>query len=785
MDIEEKNQRRSLLKACFWLGASGVYGLICILWPDKTLGLLLQMGKSGKVMVWPCPWITMAAILAGIVICLMAWKNSRATGNKVIHVLSPLSFLPLAFSGVFVRLWLPQPVAANILFLLPLVLLGICIVRAMDVQSCSLTTPKMALVFGVCAAITYALVGWYFTLLAGEHSGDEGHYIIQAQSLYYDHDLDIKNNLGCPPDKMRDHYHISYFAKGGHWYSWHSFGLPLLLAPFVPFGLLARHIILGLLSGIACTGLVLLCRKIRAGTTATFLACGLFCFSSLWGIYSCRCLPEVPGAAFTILLVLAIMAQSERPWGTVFAAALCCSILPWLQARFIPIALTGTGLYGLRGLMMDGERLRNKIVRLGAFVILCLVGYGSFFWINCMFFVGGHSYPVGEMLFSYLPGMWHVMASNRGICATLPVFAWMVGAMVWGIFQDREQRFFHIAVFLFIVAVLLTSMSNVGYYGGAAVMGRYFVVVVPLLVPSAARALEQAGRPARWWFAFLGSISVAQFVILLLNLRAVGKAFADPASVISLVCPLLEGLIKLLAPVDKDITDFYVYLLYSFTTALILLENRKPLLQRFFLSVLIIGSAMAGIREHLWRPALTHQGLNAVYLERVGKKLDTAMILSQKNGNPVSLFSVSDRFFGKVMPSVTSADLGVVLKNNVISQPRIPDNDWERRGYRWATLVTPFRGGYGGRVCKLQGNLSSDTKLYWAVREGNSLLLEEQVKPDADGSVDCLRKFKCHGNGDVYMLVRLEGLDGSLNNVSVKWSPFSDELLKRGDFTLP
>ena len=80
----------------------------------------------------------------------------------------------------------------------------------------------------------------------------------------------------------------------------------------------------------------------------------------------------------------------------------------------------------------------------------------------------------------------------------------------------------------------------------------------------------------------------------------------------------------------------------------------------------------------------------------------------------------------------------------------------------------------------MRGTISGDAKLFWAVREGGSGMIEEEVKPGPGGSVNCFAKVRCEGRGDVYILVRLDGENATLTGVSVEWSPFSDNLLGCG-----
>src|ERR671938_156681 len=70
-------------------------------------------------------------------------------------------------------------------------------------------------------------------------SGDEPNYAIMTESLIEDGDFDIKNNFQSKKyinrfygEELEPHINHRYFQNSSrHWYSVHSFGLPLLIAP--------------------------------------------------------------------------------------------------------------------------------------------------------------------------------------------------------------------------------------------------------------------------------------------------------------------------------------------------------------------------------------------------------------------------------------------------------------------------------------------------------------------------------------------------------------------------
>ena len=219
----------------------------------------------------------------------------------------------------------------------------------------------------VLITIVFTVIYWglgsYFTKTIGAESGDEGHYLIQAESLFRDHDLDIRNNAGNPPDDMAETLHVSPNSRAGHWYSWHTPGLSFLLAPTVPFGWPARHLLLGLISGLGLAAFYALCRRLSRDTSTAIILLGLMGLGALWGVYSCRVLPEILGMTLTICGVLAILNRTDWPWASLALLLLLLAALPFAYARFLPVAVVLGGCYGLFELV-EPRPWRAKTLRL-------------------------------------------------------------------------------------------------------------------------------------------------------------------------------------------------------------------------------------------------------------------------------------------------------------------------------------------------------------------------------------------------------------------------------------
>ena len=98
--------------------------------------------------------------------------------------------------------------------------------------------PSPRLLFGVAWALLL-VIGLSYTLRL-RVSGDEPHYLLMAQSLWREHDLDLRDNheredwREYTPGPIAPHYGAP--RADGRPYPAHSPGLPLLLAPLYALG---------------------------------------------------------------------------------------------------------------------------------------------------------------------------------------------------------------------------------------------------------------------------------------------------------------------------------------------------------------------------------------------------------------------------------------------------------------------------------------------------------------------------------------------------------------------
>lgn len=632
-------------------------------------------------------------------------------------------------------------------------------------------------------SLLYWCLGTYFTDSVGEHSGDEGHYLIQARSLNQDLDLDLRNNFEHPEEISRSRVHISPNSRRGKWYSWHTPGLSFLLAPTMGHGVSVRHLVLGIIAGLGIGGVYLLCMQIGVGrstalTMLLFLGCSAF-----YGVYASRALPEVLGATLATYGMVSIIGRSRWSGRSIALVVAVVILLPWAHIRFAPLALTIAGCYGI-AVVYGPRRWPVKMRDATIFALLSFLGWAAFIIFQLHLFEGGSSYPAKNVLFGNLWGLWHTLASNCGILFAFPVFACTSSACVYLLFK-RKHRGYAVCAILFFLSIFLTSCATPWFTGGACMPGRFLLVVSPILMVSLAIVVQSANSGFRALALYLGLFSVCMFVAELLVLKNLGKSFSNPYD-IRVVHSMFRGVDNLF-----DLYNPYqgarlmpAGILYCASLALLFMRNKCDCLQASVLAVLTGTLLFTGdiltdnkIKRHSNRQIASFLGTRA---------LDRAYLIALDRGEQTrDLFQFSNRFASHekaVIKRVTTQDLGVRSRDGNVSLPHVAPNDWKGRDWRWATLVAPFTTGEGWRAVALNAELNGEVSAQFVIREGSNTRTIRNYS--AGSEVEDRLVFYAEGVGDIYILVRMEGGDGEFLCHSLGYTAFSENLLRKANLAI-
>lgn len=780
------------------VGLSAVMGLLLLSFLPGVR--LYESAAMGRYFLWP--WgglMTLRWPLVLVLMALFAWALIHVIRTRRQAGTAPWAFT-LAPLGLMIGLGalpclndiLPVWLVSALVFFGPPLVGAWALVRAFLVLPGfpGLRTRTAMWAFLLAGTLLYALAGHTMSSTIGEHVGDEGHYLTQAMSLYEDGDLDLKNNLMPADVQLRGPlaFHIAPNSRAGKYYSWHSYGLSVLLAMIWPAGLWGRHLLLAFIAAGGCAGLYWLARHIGATIRSSLITVILFGLSAYWALFAFRAIPESLGATLLIFGVVGVLLQRERPWGSLFLAAAVVVSLPYAHTRFIPLSLMVWGCYGLWGLGQVTETWLRRCWRMFVFTALCGVGYGLFLYIQNRMFEAS-PYPVREVLFSYLPGLWRIFIDERGLLCVMPLaFVLLPAHLVWWV-RDPQHRPEAAMLTAMFVACLLTACTNTSCVGGATLGGRYLFVVVPLLVPGTAWMVSRIRAEGRFLFFFMGALSAWMLWLVMSHLGEIRLDFIVPVQAMQR-CDVMGGLLRgVFLPyvcfnesAPAWAAGAGVVFVLSGLGAFFFLGCRPRFLHRFGL-VVLGGFVVTGVicQGYSLRNRSELPDANVVFDRLVSTDWDRAEIVRLKPGPAISLYDFMQVKFSDFNESqgvfLMYQDNGETVRAVGETTLIIPRNDWADRPYRWYTLTSPERPEPGRRVFYVEGTVEGDTYPVLAIRQGRRTLYERAIplrNKRFSQSVEFPTRVR---TGKLYYLLRLEGTAPACRITRLYWAPISPRLV--------
>ena len=220
------------------------------------------------------------------------------------------------------------------------VLAQVRLIRTDWLQAASIR--QMAVGLGLATALFAGVAAYRLTGTELYPAGDEPHYLVIAQSLWRDGDLQIENNhtRGDYREYFPRDLDPHYLTRGvdNEIYSIHPIGMPVLIAPIYAMGGYAAVVwAFVLMSAIAAalmwTTLVRATNDVGAATFAwaAVAATSPFLFNT-FAVY-----PEIPAALAVVVAFQVITRESSR-WRPWMLVGLACSALPWLSTKYAPMS---------------------------------------------------------------------------------------------------------------------------------------------------------------------------------------------------------------------------------------------------------------------------------------------------------------------------------------------------------------------------------------------------------------------------------------------------------------
>jgi hypothetical protein len=351
----------------------------------------------------------------------------------------------------------------------------------------ALMRDRRALARDVALFLGFAAAGWHYSGRL-QASGDEPHYLLMAQSLWHERDLDLRDNyarqdyLDYTPGPLQPHYAAP--RKDGRPYPAHAPGLPALLAPVYALG--GRRACLVVLAALAAW----LVREVRtlAHQATGSEAAARFAWLAAAGppvfFYSFHVYTEVPSAlALALSLRLLLSGPSSA---AAAAAALAAAALPWLHVK---MALAAAALGALALLRLRGRPLAVFVgVAAAAAAAYLLYHQAVFGHPTPLAIYGGipsdvaASSPLRALL-----GLW--LDRSFGLVPYAPVFLLAFLGVTPLCRRSKADGLAQLAVAL---SVLLPALAWRMWWGGLCPPARFLVPLVPFLAVASACAVADA-----------------------------------------------------------------------------------------------------------------------------------------------------------------------------------------------------------------------------------------------------------------------------------------------------
>ena len=388
--------------------------------------------------------------------------------------------------------------------------------------------------FGVALAVFTSA----FLVMRPDSTGDEPHYLMVAQSLAFDRDLDLTNDYASRKRTLRvvnsfpleTFRHAEDITGSGKRRPLHGVGLSILLAPAVGIGgLVGAQLTMIVIAALLADQLLRLMRDLRlrrryrVGAWIAIVGCApLLVFASQ--IY-----PEVPAALLIVLALRVMVRWATSPFALALGAAAGVALI-WLHVRYIPLAL---GVF--TGLVVAAAMARREDVVGRLASLKATVRAGARHWRTTLLPV---AIPIAIGLaafaaaFQYWYGSVHPTAPYRAFSTTSagdagwdflydyaladilsPVHGWIpyvpvhwIGLAALGclILRFGWPAAACLAVAIGYELVLASAAPNIGW----GLPTRYLIPVLPLIAIPIAVALQYV-RPARWLFVPLLVVSIA------------------------------------------------------------------------------------------------------------------------------------------------------------------------------------------------------------------------------------------------------------------------------------
>ncbi|HMF99061.1 MAG TPA: hypothetical protein VKE96_32395, partial [Vicinamibacterales bacterium] len=449
------------------------------LWVSCGALAVTDAAGASRIGVLPSPWWLLATLA-------IAAAAAVAAGRRAIV---------LWLSAIVLLAWLPLPVpAAALIWTGPLrwwLWCAIGLALAMPWLPArplsALTDPGRAPVAAAAlAACIYLLAAWQiFPQLPG---GDEPHYLVIAQSLLKDGDLQIENNHqrgdyeAYFPGPLKPDYLA--LGKNRKIYSVHAPGLPAVVAPvFALFGYPGVLAFLALVSGLGTALAWRAAWLVTGDAAASWFGWATVSLSIPFLFQAFIVYPDGLGATIVMMSFLFALTAERRSALALVGVAVGLALLPWLHSRFAVTAAALAVVIVARQLAAP-NRLR-RVTTFASVPLLSALAWFSFFYV--IYGTPNPAAPYGGYIQSSIANVPRGLAGllfdqQFGILVNAPVYLCVFGGVV---LLARHHRRVAIDLALVVIPYSIVTAFYYMWWGGLASPGRFLAsLLLPLAVPA-------------------------------------------------------------------------------------------------------------------------------------------------------------------------------------------------------------------------------------------------------------------------------------------------------------
>jgi hypothetical protein len=455
-----------------------------------ALTLLPGPGAARAGVLPPLSWLAISLGAAVLIAWRLPAKLLRNSWVLLLSALIVLPWLPIRVPPAFLiwagpaKVWVWTLIVSAIVVALAAPALA---KRAPSALASVVRDPRRApWLAAVLAASLYIAGAWLvFPRLP---AGDEPHYLVIAQSLLRDHDIQVGNNYlnGDYHEYYRGALQPHYLRRGLNEaiYSVHAPGLPALVAPvFALSGYPGVLLFLSLLSACGSAFAWTAAWRVTEDAAASWFGWAVVALSAPFVFQAFTVYPDAPGGALLMVTVVALTLRDKPSTFHTIACGATLAVLPWLHTRFAVLAAVA-GLVLARRLAA-GPGIRRALALL-SIPIVSAIGWFAFFYLvygtpNPAAPYNGYTQTSLANLSRGLPGL--LIDQQFGLLANAPAcFCALLG--FWPLFRRTPRLATELLAIVapYVIAVAAYQMWWAGYSSPARFLAP---VLLPLSIPAA------------------------------------------------------------------------------------------------------------------------------------------------------------------------------------------------------------------------------------------------------------------------------------------------------------